>query len=91
MARVRIKNDGVVFDMPDGARLMPYAKEHSSIMFGCGKGTCGMCICTVVKGMENLEKKTHEEHMLLASQGARPSQRLACQMVVKHGEVEIEY
>ncbi len=91
MAKVLIRNDNVTLEMPDGSKLIDYARDKSGLMFGCGKGKCGICICTVVNGMENLNRRTHEEHMLLASKGARESQRLACQVVVNKGEVEIEY
>jgi len=91
MAKVTILNDEVTFEVPDGAKLMPYAKENSGLMFGCGKGECGICICTVVKGAENLNKKTDKEYQLLESQRATPAQRLACQIVVKKGEIELEY
>ncbi|MFH1394003.1 MAG: 2Fe-2S iron-sulfur cluster-binding protein [Candidatus Micrarchaeota archaeon] len=91
MAKVTILNDNVSFEVPDGARLMPYAKENSGLMFGCGKGECGICICTVVKGAENLNKRTDKEYQHLQSRGATPAQRLACQVVVNKGEVTIEY
>ena len=54
MAKVTILNEGVSFEVPEGARLLDYIKENSSMPFGCESGTCGICICTVVKGMEDL-------------------------------------
>ena len=91
MAKVRIINEGASFEVPDGARLLDYAKASSSMPFGCENGTCGICICTVVKGMENLNPKAHDEWLLLQKKGAVPSQRLACRIWVRGGEVEIEY
>jgi hypothetical protein len=41
--------------------------------------------------MENLAPKAHDEWALLQAKGALPSQRLACRIWVKKGEVEIEY
>jgi ferredoxin len=91
MAKVTIRNEGISFEVPDGARLLEYAKEGSAMPFGCENGKCGTCICTVIKGMENLNPKAHEEWLYLQKKGATPSQRLACRIWVKKGEVEIEY
>ncbi len=91
MAKVTIMNEGVSFEVPDGARLLDYIKENSSLPFGCEGGTCGTCICTVLKGLENLNPRNHEEWLHLQKRGATPSQRLACQIWVKKGEIEIEY
>ncbi len=89
MAMVRIVNDNSSFEVPDGARLLDYARER--MQFGCENGTCGICLCTIVKGKENLNMPAHEEWTLLQKKGARTSQRLACQVWVMKGEVEIEY
>jgi ferredoxin len=89
LAIVRIVNDKTSFEVPDGARLLDYARER--MPFGCESGTCGMCICTIVRGRENLNAPQHEEWMALQKKGARSSQRLACQIWVMKGEVEIEY
>ncbi len=91
MAKVRIRNENVEFEVPDGQPLMPYAQEKSAMLFGCGKGECGTCICAVSKGKENVNPKTQREEMTLAKMSAYPTQRLACQIVIKKGEVEIEY
>jgi len=91
MAKVRIRNDGIEFEVPDGEPLLNYAQIHSSILFGCGKGDCGTCVCSVSKGNENVNPKTKKEEETLNRIGAYPSQRLACQLKIKRGEVEIEY
>lgn len=90
MARVHVRNEGVSIDVPDGGRFYDYASDSASIVFGCTKGECGMCIITVVKGMENLNPPAHEEWLKLRKMGASPGQRLACQIYVKKGDVEIE-
>ena len=91
MAKVRIRNEGTEFEVPDGEPLLNYAKEHSSILFGCGKGECGTCVCFVSKGSAFVSPKTKKEEETLNRIGAYPSQRLACQIKIKKGEVEIEY
>ena len=89
MAIVRIRNDNKVVEVPDGARLLDYVRDL--MPFGCESGTCGTCTCTIVKGMENLNTRNHDEWFLIQKNGGRPSQRLACQIWVMKGEVEIEY
>lgn len=91
MAKVKIVNDGVTIDIPDGARLLDYAKEQSGMLFGCESGTCGTCICRVIKGENNLNGKSPPEELYLAKRSAQKNERLGCQLWIKKGEVEIEY
>jgi len=91
MARITVRNEGTSFEMPDNAPFVDYARDSTSIMFGCMKGECGMCIITIVKGKENLNPPVHEEWLKLQKMGASSGARLACQLWVKKGEIEIEY
>ncbi|NYZ77516.1 (2Fe-2S)-binding protein [Candidatus Micrarchaeota archaeon] len=91
MGKVTVVNENVTFEVEDGERLLPFFKEHTAMLFGCEKGRCGICICTVLKGMENLNEKSQQEIAFLHSKNAYPGQRLACLLRIKHGEVEIEY
>lgn len=91
MAKVTIRNEKVTFDVPDGEPIMPYVKQHSNMLFGCDKGQCTVCICNISKGIENVFPKTSIEEQTLSKIAAYPSQRLACQIKIKKGEVEIEY
>ncbi len=91
MARITVRTEGTSFEVPDGSRFYEYAQENTSILFGCGKGECGTCIITIVRGRENLNTPAHDEWLKLQKMGATPGQRLACQMIVKKGEIEIEY
>jgi ferredoxin len=91
MALVRIINDNVSFEVTEGERLLPYLKEKTAMLFGCEHGRCSTCICTILKGMENLNEKSQEEVMLLHSKNAHPGQRIACLLRINKGEVEIEY
>ncbi len=90
MAKVTIANENVTFEVPDGSRLLDYAK-NSNMLFGCETGHCGSCICNITKGAENLNSKTAVEEQTLGRMNAYPSQRLACQIIVKKGEIIIEY
>ncbi len=91
MAKIIIRNEGISIDVPDGAKLLDYIKENSSMLFGCENGQCGTCMCTIMKGRENLNDPTHGEWAYLKSRNATSGQRLGCQLYVKKGEVEIEY
>lgn len=91
MAKVTIVNDNATFEVPDGSRLLDYAKANSNMLFGCEQGQCGTCICNVAKGADNLNLKTQVEEQTLTRMNAYPSQRLACQIIVKKGEVVVEY
>jgi len=44
-----------------------------------GRGACGKCLLTVLKGGQAMEPPTLEEAVLLAKLGAQKDQRLACQ------------
>jgi len=91
VAKVHIKNEGVTIDVPDGADLRDYLKANSSMVFGCERGECGMCICHISKGADNLVPRSAQEGMTLAKKANYPTQRLACQLRIKKGEIEIEY
>jgi len=91
MAKIKIRNDDLTLEIPDGSRLLGYAMEQTRMPFGCTDGECGTCLCTVLKGIENLMPPAHKEWTFLKQKGAYPNQRLACQIWVKKGEVELEY
>jgi 2Fe-2S ferredoxin len=91
MAKVIFKSDGKEVEVPDGTPLVQIAEDAgASIVFSCKAGVCVSCLCNIVKGMENLNEKTENEKATLEGFGAKPNQRLACQVIVKKGEVEIE-
>jgi ferredoxin len=90
MAKVKIINDNITIEIPDGARLMEYVKD-TGMLFGCESGHCGTCICKIISGNENLNGKSPSEELLLAKKSAQTNERLACQIWIKKGEVEIEY
>ncbi|MEW6748554.1 MAG: 2Fe-2S iron-sulfur cluster-binding protein [Candidatus Micrarchaeota archaeon] len=90
MAKVRLKNDGIEVEVPDGSMVLDYLKD-TNLPRGCEEGECGVCVCSVSKGTENTERKTQKEETTLARIGAYPSQRLACQLKIKKGEIEVEY
>jgi 2Fe-2S ferredoxin len=91
MAKVTIVNEKVCFEVPNGARLLDYIRENSGMLFGCEDARCGTCICTILKGEENLLPRNHHEDVTLQQRNASPRQRLGCQLWIKKGEIELEY
>ena len=96
MPRIRIANTGqtIEADLVTSV-LVTLQKNDVGIMTSCGgKARCGKCVIRVVKGKENLNKKTPGETTRLASLGSggnassSTEMRLACQTYVK-GDVEI--
>ena len=90
MAKIRVKNENFEIEAPDGAQVMNYVRA-TNMPFGCENGDCGVCVCSVSKGVENVGKRNQKEEETLTRIGAYPSQRLACQLRVKKGEIELEY
>jgi len=91
MAKVIFKSDGKEVEVPDGTTLVQAAEDNgASIAFSCKAGVCVSCLCNINKGMENLNEKTDNEKATLEGFGAKPNQRLACQVTVQKGEVEVE-
>ncbi|MEM4554748.1 MAG: 2Fe-2S iron-sulfur cluster-binding protein [Candidatus Anstonellaceae archaeon] len=90
MAKVTFKSDNIQVEVPPGTPLVQIAEDNgASIAFSCKAGVCVSCLINVNKGMENLSEKTDNEKATLEGFGAKPNQRLACQVVV-NGDVEIE-
>jgi len=90
MPKVTFKNDNISVEVPAGTKLSDVAEQNgASINFSCKEGVCLTCLVNIVKGMENLNPKTENEASTLEAFGAKPNQRLACQLTV-NGDVEIE-
>jgi ferredoxin len=91
MAKVTFKSDGKTVEVPDNTPLVQVAEDNgASIAFSCKAGVCVSCLVNITKGMENLSEKTENEKATLEGFGAKENQRLACQVTILKGEVEIE-
>ncbi len=78
--------DDHVYDLPDGSYVRP-ACEKAGVVFDCNAGVCGSCVIHVTKGAENLSELSKEERDL----GMDKEKRLACQAVIKQGDVEVTF
>ncbi len=93
MAKILVRNDGVEIALPDGAPILPYLWENTSFPQGCEDGTTSICACVIIRGEENVSHKTQREIETLHRAGLPNSSRnrLACQVRLLKGEIEIEY
>ncbi len=83
MPKVLFKNDNLTVECPAGTKLVDLAESKgASINFSCKEGVCLTCLVTVVSGGQNLNAMTENEKSTLEAFGAKPNQRLACQVVV---------
>lgn len=90
MAKVHIKNENKTIEVPDGSNLVEL-EGKANIIFACKIGTCGACIATIIKGMENLSPQTETEKIYLDNFASEGNKRLLCQTIIKSGEITIEY
>jgi len=95
MVKVTIINDNISFEVPKNSKIMDYIPDECSLMFGCRRGECGVCTCTIRKGEEFVVSISSREEETLRSKNAASSHRLMCQLwtkeIEKEGEIEIEY
>jgi len=74
---VTVEADGRLLDACDEAR--------APVAFSCRSANCGTCRVEVLAGADLLEPPRADELEVLALTSARPSERLACQIVVRCG------
>lgn len=93
MAIIKVKNEGMMFEIPEGSKLLHYLWKNTSFPQACENGSDPMCACVILKGDENLNPKTQQETTTLANANMPNSKRnrLACQVIVIKGEIELEY
>ena len=77
---------GVTLLVDDGGRLLDACDDgRAPIAFSCRSASCGVCRVDVLAGAELLEPPGHDEVEVLSLFGAAPTERLACQVIVKPG------
>lgn len=77
------------FSLRKGLGLQAISKQTDLIEFDCREADCGICICRVKSGAENLSAKTEPEADFLRAMRADEDERLACQCRV-FGDVTLE-
>lgn len=96
LVKVKLINDNTEFHVPPGEKIMDHLPDSCTLMFGCKKGQCGTCICTIRSGEHMLVSKSQTEEETIRNAGGSPNQRLCCQLwvkqeIVKEEEIEMEY
>lgn len=56
-----------------------HTKYPTPLEFDCREADCGICICRIAEGAENLSPMTEREKDFLQAMHAAPDERLACQ------------
>ena len=87
MASLTFFESGIGKELPDNSAIKEVCEE-AGIPFGCKDGLCGTCLITVIEGKENLSLRNDKENDLLGPAG---EERLACQCILKQGNVTIKY
>jgi len=64
---------------------------NSPILFGCRTGICATCLVRVVSGSEYLPDVDEDEEEVLEVYAEAENCRLACQLSLSGGPVELEY
>lgn len=93
MPRITFVNDQIEIGADVGTALPQAALEAgASLPFACRSGTCGTCVCNVVRGDSYLEDLGFVEQDTLAVLGlAAPARRLACQILVKDEDLHVAW
>lgn len=70
----------------DGGRLLDASDDaRAPVAFSCRSASCGTCRVEVLAGAELLEPPGPDELEVLAIFAAGPTERLACQAIVRPG------
>lgn len=93
MAIIKIKNENIEFEVPDGDLIIEHLWGNSSFPAGCTDGSTTICACVVLQGIENINPRTHTEIVTFTKANMPNSarNRLACQIRLFRGTLVIEY
>ena len=61
VAKVRVRNESMTIEVPDGAPILPYLWDNTSFPQGCEDGSTTICACVVLSGEANINPKTQQE------------------------------
>ena len=93
MPNIVIKNlDNCVVSTNDASKSILGIMQENFVdwMHACGgKGRCTTCKAIILSGGDNLEPPTAHEERFTDLGALAPNERLACQCVVKQGEIVV--
>ena len=84
MATIKTETSEMIVE--DGLPIKEACRELG-VPFGCESGLCATCEIEVIEGMKNLEPYSDQEKELRMD----GNRRLACQCVLKQGDIKIRY
>ena len=91
MKIIFINNNHQEIDIEEETSLLRASIRYKAGMpFKCGGGICKTCICKVEEGIENTNKLTKKELMLLTDEDIKLYKRLACQTIV-NGSIKVSW
>jgi 2Fe-2S ferredoxin len=92
MPRVTFLPAGLTVECEDGDNILAVGRRHQvPIETACvGKATCGLCRVRVVSGAEFLSPFNQDEEKHLGNVYFLTKVRLACQSIVRGGDVTVE-
>lgn len=82
----KLKFNEKIMELDEGTAIKE-AAEVLGVPFSCENGVCCTCLIEIKKGEENLSELTPAE----IDNGLDKKHRLACQVKIKEGDVEIEF
>ena len=89
--KIIFKNNNQEIDLEEETSLLRASIRYKAGMpFKCGGGMCRTCICKIEKGIENTNKLTKKELILLTDEDIQLSKRLACQTIV-NGSITVSW
>jgi ferredoxin len=88
--KIKFKDEEKEYELRNGLGFQALGvKCELPIEYDCRKADCGICIISVLEGIENLSKPTPSEADFLKAMRADDNERLACQCQVL-GDVSVE-
>ncbi len=91
MPKVSFLQENISVEVPEKTPLIEVIeKSGSHIPFGCRRGSCGTCRIHIKNGAQSLNSLTEAERDLFATlMHVASDERLACQLTIQSGDVEI--
>jgi ferredoxin, 2Fe-2S len=92
MPRITFLPSGITVECDDGDNILAVGLRHGvPIETACvGRATCGLCRVRVVAGADHISSFNKEEEKHLGNVYFLTKVRLACQSVVRGGDVTVE-
>jgi ferredoxin len=89
MPTITFAANGRSYDVPEGASFMEFCQTNDAPhRFGCAQGSCGVCVCALDEGAENVDPPSDEEVETVETCSPFEGARLGCQLKV-NGDITV--